>query len=327
MSTHECAFLTGGTGFIGSHLAEALLADGLEVRCLIRSTPKWLEDTGVVRISGSLHDRNALKEGLRGADVVYHLAGDTRGPDAATFRRNNVETTRNLLDVCAEGTTTPDRIVLASSLAAVGRGSRSAAVETDPLRPVSRYGESKSEMERMAWTYARLSVTVIRPPAVYGPRDRDVLEFLRWMNRGIFPIVGPKDDPRISLVHVRDLVDGIRAAARTPEAGGEIYFLGSERPYSWAEIRDAAVPTLGEAARLVRVPGPLVQAAAAGAELWGRFTGTHPPFNRDKARELRYACAACSIEKARRELGYRPRVSLRDGLAETIRWYRERGWL
>lgn len=327
MSEPQRAFVTGGTGFIGSHLVEDLIDDDLEVRCLIRSRPKWLEGLDVVPVAGSLHDPAALEKGIRNADLVYHLAGATRAPDAETFRRHNVEAVQNLLDVCARRADPPERIVLVSSLAAVGRGARGAAGEIDPLRPVSQYGASKAEMERTAWSYRELPITIVRPPAVYGPRDRDVLKFLQWMDRGLLPVVGPIDEPRVSLIHVRDLVRGIRVAARTDRAAGETYFLGSERPYSWAEIRDAATPALGREARLVRVPGLLVQAAGAVTELWGHLTGTHPPFNRDKARELRKACTACTIDKARRELGFAPEVPLEEGLAATIRWYRDRGWI
>lgn len=327
MSESERAFVTGGTGFIGSHLVEALLDDDLDVRCLIRSRPKWLDGLDVNPVAGSLHDPEALENGLRNVDVVYHLAGVTRAPDAETFRRHNVEAVQRLLDVCARRPEPPGRIVLASSLAAIGRGAGGVARETDPLRPVSQYGASKAEMERTAWSYRELPITIVRPPAVYGPRDRDVLEFLRWMDRGLIPVVGAADEPRVSLIHVRDLVRGIRMAARSDRAAGETYFLGSERPYSWTEIRDAATPALGREARLVRIPGPLIQAAGAVTELWGRFTGTHPPFNRDKAREIRKACTACSNEKADRELGFAPEISLEDGLTETIRWYRYRGWL
>lgn len=326
-ASEETIFLTGGTGFIGSHLAEALLARGHTVRCLIRSRPKWLEGLPVEPVAGSLHDRSALEEGCRNADRVYHLAGVTRAPDMATFRRHNVEATQLLLEVLAERTIRPGRVVLASSLAVVGRGADHMATESDPLRPVSRYGRSKAQMERMAWTYTDLPLTVVRPPAVYGPRDRDVLEYLRWMDRGFCPVVGPTDTPRISLVHARDLVDGFVRAGTRPEAEGETYFVGAGQPLAWTDVRDAAESALGHGVRMVRVPGLLVQAAGTGAELWGRLTGTHPPFNRDKAREMRLASTACSSEKARRELGYEPEVDIEEGIADTVRWYRDRGWL
>lgn len=323
----ETVFLTGGTGFIGSHLAEALVAQGHTVRCLIRSRPKWLDGLEIEPVPGSLHDREAIEEGCRGADRVYHLAGVTRAPDMATFRRHNVQATQLLLEVLADRKPPPARVVLASSLAAVGRGADVVATETDPLRPVSSYGRSKAQMERMAWTYTDLPVTVVRPPAVYGPRDRDVLEYLRWMDRGFFPVVGSTRAPRVSLVHVRDLVDGFLRAGTRPRAENETYFLGGVRPLAWAEVRDVAEPALGRDVRLVRLPGLIVQAAGTAAELWGRLTGTHPPFNRDKAREIRLACTACSSEKAERELGYAPRIDIDVGIADTVRWYRERGWL
>ena len=132
------------------------------------------------------------------------------------------------------------RVVVTSSLAAVGTCTGGVATETSPLHPISRYGASKARMEAALAPFSDLALTVVRPPAVYGPREADIFTFFKTLSRGLCPIVGDPDVPALTLVHVRDLVAGMLRAADAPEAVGQTYFLGSPRDYSWGEIRDAA---------------------------------------------------------------------------------------
>ncbi len=320
-------FLTGGTGFIGSHLAEALVARGDAVRALVRGAPRWLAGVpGVTPVRGDLTDAAVLRDALTGVDVVYHVAGVTRAQDDAAFEAGNVAATTGLLDAVRLASPRA-RVVVTSSLAAVGACTGGVATEASPLRPISRYGASKARMEGALAAYADLALTVVRPPAVYGPREADIYTFFQTLSKGLCPIIGDPDVPALTLVHVRDLVAGMLLCADLPEAVGETFFLGSPRDYSWGEIRDAAAAALGRRVRTVRVPKALVGTVGAVAELAGRLTGQYPPLNREKAREIRDACVRCSSEKARRALGYAPSVALADGIAETIRWYRQEGWL
>ena len=172
-----------------------------------------------------------------------------------------------------------------------------------------------------------LPVTIVRPPAVYGPRDRDILTFFQTVKKGFCPVVGGGSDPELSLVHVRDLVRGMVDAAESSATVGETYFLGSGSIYAWNDVKAATLDALDSWALTVPVPGALVGAVGAVAEAWGRLTGSYPPLNREKAREIRHACKACAIGKAQRDFGYAPQVSLEEGVRETIRWYEEEGWL
>ena len=134
-------------------------------------------------------------------------------------------------------------------------------------------------------------------------------------------------EPVLSLVHVRDLVRGMVDAAEAEATAGQTYFIGSERQYSWRDFKGAITGALGRRALTVPVPGPLLEAAGAVAELAGRLTGTFPPLNREKAQAVRRTCKMCSVERARRDFGYEQRVPLEEGMRETIGWYREEGWL
>lgn len=332
---NQTAFVTGGTGFVGSHLVEELLRrDVKEVRCLVRSDPKWLSDLDVTYVHGDLSDVETLWEALDGVTHVYHVAGITRAPSWETFYEVNVRGTLNLMGAIKHAAPNVDRVLVMSSLAAVGRCEDAPATEDAPLQPVSRYGRSKAKMEtalkeshEMDTSYwETLPITVVRPSAVYGPRDRDILDFFQAVKRHVCPVVGGAD-AAVSLVHARDLASGTVDAATSHAALGETYFLGSATPYTWGEIKESATNALDTWALTIPVPGPLVGVVGAASEAWGWLSGSYPPLNRDKAREIRHACTTCSITKAHRHFDYQPDIPLDEGIAETIHWYEAKGWL
>ncbi len=329
-------FVTGGTGFVGSHLVEELLRRGAEsVRCLVRSDPKWLADLDVEVVRGDLSDVETLWTALDGVDAVYHVAGVTRAEDRATFERVNVQGTLNLMGAVKHAAPDVDRVLVTSSLAAVGRCEQEVATEDVPLRPVSHYGRSKAQMEaalrdphEMTTSYAEaLPLTVVRPPAVYGPRDRDILDFFRTVQQHVCPVVGWGSEPAVSLIHVRDLVRGMVALATTSATAGDTYFLSSNTPYAWNDVKAAATEALDTWAVTVPVPGPLLGAVGTVAEGWGRITGSYPPLNREKTREIRYGCTMCSHDKAAAAVGFEQQIPLDEGVRATIDWYQNHGWL
>nr|BCX00840.1 MAG: NAD-dependent epimerase [Bacteroidota bacterium] len=321
------AFVTGGTGFIGSHLVEYLLQHGFEVYCLVRREPRWLRGLPVRFLYGDGLDERALREGLSEAEYVFHVAGLTRAPDWESLYRANVEATERLLELARHHGSRIRRVLLVSSQAAVGPSPNGPVTETSPLRPISAYGRSKALMEeRVQERFSDLPFTIVRPPAVYGPRERDIYTFFRTAARGLVAIVGSGREPELSLVHVRDLVRGIYLAAVRPEGLREVFFISSERFYSWRELVAVTLRALGRWALIVPVPRNLVVPIGAVVEHVGRLLGTYPPLNREKAREL-VARWTCSSEKAMRLLGYRQEIPIEQGIPETIAWYRAHGWL
>ena len=326
------AFVTGGTGFVGSHLVEELLRRGVRVRALVRASPKWLEGLDVERVTGDLSDTDALATGVEGADFVYHVAGLTRARDQETLDAANVDGTLVLLETIRQHAPDVQKVLVTSSLEAMGPnrlapdGMPFPALETDVPRPISMYGRSKARMEAEVWKqFGDLPVVIVRPPAVYGPREADIFEMVMGASRGLFAAVGRTDVPRLSLVHVRDLVQGMAELAESDATVGETYFVGT-RGYSWDEVQQAMERALGRRTLRLPVPGALVGAVGALADVAGRVTGSLPPLTRDKAEAAKHTWI-CASSKAEAAVGYTPRVGLGEGMAETVAWYREAEWL
>ncbi|MEO0558118.1 MAG: NAD-dependent epimerase/dehydratase family protein [Bacteroidota bacterium] len=326
------AFVTGGTGFVGSHLVEELLRRGTRVRALVRASPKWLEGLDVELVTGDLHDTDALATGVDGAEVVYHVAGLTRARDQEALDRANVDGTLVLLETIRQHAPNVQKVLVTSSLEAMGPnrlapdGSALPAIETDIPEPISMYGRSKARMEAEIWKqFPDLPVVIIRPPAVYGPREADIFEMIKGASRGLFAVVGRGDVPRLSLIHVRDLVHGMIELAESDATVGETYFVGT-RGYSWDEVQQAMERALRRRTVRLPVPGALIGTAGALAEVAGRITGSLPPLTRDKAEAAKHTWI-CASSKAEAAVGYVPEVGLGQGIAETVAWYREAGWL
>lgn len=322
------AFVTGGTGFIGSHLVDALLEGGnySEIRCLVRGRDKWLKGKDFIRITGDLQDLPALREGIAGADVVYHLAGVVKAPSRAEFEKANVEATENVLRIAdKEGI---QRIVVLSSLAAAGPSRNGPVTEDLPMEPVSMYGRSKKRMEQLIHRIspAEAAVTILRPSAVYGPREDQIYTFFKMADKRICPIVGDGERPRISMVYIGDVVRAIREAARLEQPGVRTYFVSGPGISTWNEIRGTTEKVLGKKTLPVYVRPGMVKKIAGIVEKSASFFGAYPVLNREKAKEMILEWT-CSTEKARRELGFEPEYTLGEGISRTIHWYKKHHWL
>jgi len=320
--------VTGGTGFIGSHLVERLAAQGRAVRCLVRRSVRAGAWPGAVELApGDLATGAGLADALRGVDTVMHLAGVTKARTPADYDRGNAVATRNLLRA-AGSLDGIGRFVHVSSLAAAGPSPAGGTLtEADEPRPVSHYGRSKlagEEAVRRSPLYER--AVIVRPPVVYGPRDRDVYQVLRNVARGWMARVGAAPR-RFSHIYVGDLVDGLMAAADRAGAGGGTFYLAHETAVSWDEFGAAAARLMGRRLRTLAIPEGAAFVLGLCAEWWSRLSGKPGILSRDKVREACCPGWVCDPGRARRELGFQASTGLEQGLRHTLDWYKEAGWL
>jgi dihydroflavonol-4-reductase len=320
-------FVTGGTGFIGSHLVDHLLQSGCEVRCLVRDRTRlrWLQGKPVTIFEGDLDAEKVISKAASDTDAVFHLAGLTAAGSREVYREVNARGCRSVATASLAAVHPPGVFVYLSSLAAVGPGRSDEVVAENRIpQPVTEYGRSKLEGERFLKEMGPLPLVVVRPPAVYGPRDREIFPLFKLASRGIFPVFNP--DSRISLIHVQDLIRGVVGAAQEGRVG-ETYFLTHPVPVDALDLPRFFGEALGRKVRGFRIPVPLLKGAAALSETWGRITGNMPVFNSDKVRELTAAGWVCNWEKAQKEFSFKAEMGLDQGLLGTADWYRTQGWL
>lgn len=322
------AFVTGGTGFIGSHLVETLLDNNnySEIRCLVRTNDKWLKNKNFIRVKGDLDDLSVLKKAVQDVDVIFHLAGLVKAPTYREFEHANVDATENLLRIAKKSGV--EKMVILSSLAAAGPSHNGPVTESDPMNPVSMYGKSKKQMEKIVHDLndGSMSVTILRPPAVYGPREDQIFTFFKMMNKRICPIVGDGNYPKISMVYVDDVIQGLLKGARQKTKGVHTYFISGPDIYTWNQIRGTVGKVLGKKTLPVYVNPKLVKKIAGIMEKTASFFGVYPVLNREKANEIVLEWT-CSSRKARDELGYEPACTLDEGISRTIHWYQKHHWL
>lgn len=335
--------VTGASGFIGSHLVEALVARGDEVTGLVRKTSHIdrLQSLGVALAHGDVTDLESLRAAVAGQSIVYHLAGLTRALRARHFYEVNEQGVRNMAQACAERPD-PPVLVVVSSLAAAGPSPRGRLrTESDPPGPVSHYGRSKRAGEQWAETFAdRVPVTVVRPAIVFGEADTATFQMFKAVARSRMHLVPGYAPHRFSVIHAADLARLLILAAkrgsrlappgsedRDPKASGYYFAASSEHPTYYRLGR-----MIGEALghrRTWTIPfgTPVVRLVGAVGDLVGRVKGRQVVLNFDKAREATAGSWACSPEKAREELGFILPASLSDRLTQAARWYRDQGWL
>lgn len=333
MSGDGVAVVTGASGFVGSHLVESLVRLGVPVRAVLRATSdaRWLPGN-VERATGTLDDDTSLRAAVRNASIIFHLAAVTSSARKRDYTRANVDGTRRLLDAVQREAPSA-RVVLCSSLAAVGpaRGGHALTEDDEPL-PVSPYGRSKLAAERAADDYVRaheLDVVIVRPTAVYGPRDRDILEAFRLVQRGLAIRIAPANQ-RLTMIHVRDLATALILAARmgTRESGrARRYHASDGTTYSWYAVIEAIGDALGRRPRTISLPRPIAVTAASLQMGVSLVTRRKPLLTRGRIAELAASDWSCDISRARSELGFAPAVRLADGMRETGAWYRAQGWL
>ncbi|MBF0537013.1 MAG: NAD(P)-dependent oxidoreductase [Nitrospirae bacterium] len=316
--------VTGGTGFIGSHLVEELVLRGYSVTCLVRSTSnlQWIEGFPVCMVQGDCLKVETLKDLLIDCDYVFHLAGLTRANKTDDFYCTNASGTENLVEAVFKYVSGIKRFVHVSTLAVAGPSNDGVPLNVDALpAPVSDYGKSKLAGEMAVQAYKdRLPITIIRPPAVYGPRDRDMFVIFKMIRQGIFPYWGKS---YYSLIYVEDLVKGIVSTIETDKTIGGTYYLSDLDIHTNEDIADAIAEELGCRYVKIKIPkGVMPVVAAIACKLMNKGI-----INPDKIKELTHPYWLCNSEEAARDFGFEPKTKLKDGIRWTANWYKIHKWL
>jgi dihydroflavonol-4-reductase len=324
------AVVTGANGFVGSHLVDHLLEKNYEVRCLVRKSSdlKWLKEKEVEIFATGLLDKEGLRRAFNGADYIYHVAGVVKSKTPEGYFKGNVEITRNLLETALEFKEGLKRFLVVSSQTAGGPSLSGIPItEADECKPITTYGRSKLEQEVTALLFKeKLPITICRAPAVYGERDTEIFIFFDTFNKGLMTTIG-FDKKVISLIHVRDLVEGLVMAAESDKTMGEVYYVSSEQYYTWDEVGEATALATGKKPFKVKVPHSVVYLIATIAQGLSVFKKSPATLNIEKAKDITRRSWICDAQKSARDFGFRQKISLEEGIKRTVEWYRQQGWI
>ena len=326
--------VTGANGFIGSNLVECLLSQGAKVNCLIRrdSTEGYLKCLNVRKYEVDYTDVDTIMkcEGIEDVNHVFHLAGITKGVTRREFYEANVIPTKNLLEALKNRGVCLERFVLLSSLAAAGPAKSLHLAKTinDQPLPVEYYGESKLEAEKIVKGYSHLfPITIIRAPAVYGPRDRDFLYLFKQVQSGFCLFWGNRNN-YISIIFVTDLIRGILKAANSNVAIGKTYFLCNDQPVRWGDLLDVISTITGWQNLLtINIPSFMVDILGRAGDIYSLLTGKRTLLNRQKINLGRQKYWICSNEQVKKDINFCPEFTLEEGLKITFNWYKQQGLL
>src|SRR6056297_839743 len=333
--------VTGASGFIGHHLVNRLIRHGVQTRCLVRPT-SWTENIhpDAELCIGRIGDPESLVAATQGVDTVIHLAGLTKSNRREDLWRVNEIGTRNMARACADQASPPTLIVV-SSLAAAGPVVREHRLrprkESDAPAPVSDYGRSKLDGEAAAREFVdSVPISILRPPMVLGPLDRDGLEMFKVISRLRIHAVPGFGPSLFSVIDARDLATALlsvaevgrrcKSTALDDETG--VYFAADPNPLTFAQLGRTVGNAVGRPrAWCIPVAKPLVRLSAGVNEVVGRIKHKPHIFNWDKAREAIAAGWACDSFTIKAECGFEVRTDLQTRINETAAWYREAGWL
>jgi len=323
--------ITGASGFLGSHVAERLASEGHTVRLLLRRTSsrRFLSEFEFEEAAGDVTDAGSLPPAAAGVDAVVHTAGLVKARNEAEFMAVNATGTANLLAALTKANPDLPRFVYISSLAAHGPSEDGDPRPSDaPPRPVSAYGRSKLAGERaLAESSIAGRSVVFRPPVIYGPRDAALVPFFRLARLRLAPLLMGGHN-RISIVYVDDIARAI-AQATTAEAdvGGKTYCAEDGAVHTWRDLLAAVEGAIGRRAVRISAPRWAFTAAAFGSEAFGFAARRAVSLTRDKVAEMAQRHWVCDSEGLRRDLGWSPRIDIREGARLTAEWYRRERWI
>lgn len=322
--------LTGASGFVGSHILDSLRARGVATAVLLRPT----SDRHFIKAHlpavevrpGTITEPDGLRSAMADATHVIHCAGCTRVSRVSEFYETNHLGTRNVVEAVNSLGTQVKRLVHISSLAAAGPATPARpAHETDTPHPVSEYGKSKLAGELAVRHDCRVPFTILRPPAVYGPRDSGFLPMFKAIRNHVLP--RPSSRQALSLVYVRDLADAVATCLDNNRAAGKTYFVASDEITTGRQMADEIASQTGGWTLPCPLPVAVLWPLCLAQEIASRVTGKPSLLNLQKFAELRAPGWVCDASLLQQDLGYRCGTTLRQGIAATLEWYRREKWL
>ena len=321
--------VTGGSGFIGSALVRKLVCEGHDVRVLSRSstTLERLTDLKIKVHRGDLTVAESLKGVAKGVEVVYHLAGvlGETCRDEGYYKRLHVEGTENLLRECANHGI--KKFIHCSTTGVLGPMDDGIGDESDVYNPSNVYESTKAEGEKLVLKFGQeqsFPVTVLRPGMVYGPGDMHHLGLYWTIKKGYFFLIN-SGKSYLDPVFVEDVVCALMTAAEKPHTSGEIYIIVGPRPVTVCELAQTIAGALGRSASFPNIPKGIAMALARILSYTSRLIHFEPPLTASRVKLLTES-RVCSIEKAREQLSYEP-IGLKEGITQTVSWYKENGYL
>lgn len=330
MNEKLIAVVTGGNGFIGSHLVDFLLEKNFDVRCIVRKSSdlRWLENKNITIFDCGLFDKDGLRKAFKGANYIFHIAGVVKAKNEEGYYKGNVEATKVLLEIAAEEKSSIKKFLIVSSQTVSGPSLNGKPVtEEMECNPITTYAKSKYKQEQLVLSYKDiLPVTICRAPAIFGERDTEIFIYFQLFNRGLTTLIG-FDKKVLSLLHVADLVEGLYLAAVSENSNSKIYFISSEKFYTWDEVGKITSKVLKKKALKIRIPHFIVFLVAAIAQFFAIFSSKPATLNIEKAKDLTQHAWICDTSKAVRELGYHQKISIEEGIKRTCEWYKQMKWI
>lgn len=323
--------VTGASGFLGGHVAEQLTLAGHTVRALVRRTSNrkhLLPLAGIEFAEGGVEDRARVAEAAEGVDAVIHVAGIVKARGDHEFNATNVQGTINVLDAAKQRAPGLLRFVHVSSLEACGPSKDGGPVPISQEAPITGYGRSKLGAEK-ALIAARqdLPITILRPTAIYGPRDAEILDAFKSVKRGVLPLTGDGSS-LYTFVYAPDCARACVAALTADVPSGSIYHISDGGVYSQRAMMEDIEKALGRRALLrAGLPFGVLKTAAVFAEAYGKLADKPVMLTREKANMLAQPYWVCSSKEAEEALAWKPSVKWPEGVHLAVKWYREAGWL
>lgn len=323
--------VTGGTGFIGSHVVELLLARDWEVHCLVLpgEDRRWLKDLPLRFFEGDITEKESLPPFLRGCDAIVNIAGLTRAKSEEEFFKINKEGPVNLVEAALSLEDGPRQIICMSTQAVMGPcADGCCSIEEDPFNPLTPYARSKAAMETALLGYERrglMHCSFIRAPGVYGPRDRDFCKYFKLIDKGLRIVTG--DTHITSLVYVKSLAAAIVSSILNPKAFGQAFFIADARSYDWDEFSAMVEKALGKKTVRIHISKVMIGIISVCSETLKPFLKQPPLIDKNKILEMRQHRWVVSTAKAQSLINFSPLVDTAEAIAETGRWYRAQGWI